>query len=256
MRLLTWNIRHGGGTRLPRIQAALARHSADIVVLTEYRGGDIGTRLRGELELLGYRHTTAVVPPARQNGVLIAAKRPFRSHGMLSNRVPEPHRMVEVEFPSFRLTGVYLPNQAKKVPYWDEIVAASAARAHERALVMGDFNTTRHYLDEAGALCVTSRYMDEMEQIGFCDVWRHHHPDRREYSWFSTKGNGFRLDHAFCSRTLTSHAAGVHYSHDERRAGVSDHSLLVTDLRDPRRAGRSRAGSRRTDRPKVQGPGR
>ena len=39
MRLLAWNIRQGGGTRLPRIADALKRHDADIVVLSEYRGG-------------------------------------------------------------------------------------------------------------------------------------------------------------------------------------------------------------------------
>jgi hypothetical protein len=38
MRLLTWNIRQGGGSRLPRIADALKRHDADIVVLSEYRG--------------------------------------------------------------------------------------------------------------------------------------------------------------------------------------------------------------------------
>jgi len=39
MRLLAWNIRQGGGSRLPRIAEALKRHDADIVILSEYRGG-------------------------------------------------------------------------------------------------------------------------------------------------------------------------------------------------------------------------
>ena len=34
MRLLAWNIRQGGGSRLPRIADALARHEADILVST------------------------------------------------------------------------------------------------------------------------------------------------------------------------------------------------------------------------------
>jgi hypothetical protein len=38
MRLVAWNIRQGGGSRLPRIADALKRQDADILVLSEYRG--------------------------------------------------------------------------------------------------------------------------------------------------------------------------------------------------------------------------
>ena len=46
VRLLAWNIRQGGGARLPVIGEALARHDADVLVLSEYRGGDSALRLR------------------------------------------------------------------------------------------------------------------------------------------------------------------------------------------------------------------
>jgi hypothetical protein len=34
-----------------------------------------------------------------------------------------------------------------------------------------------------------------------------------------------------CHRLLTACAGTVHYSHDERIAGLSDHSLLILELR-------------------------
>jgi hypothetical protein len=40
MRLLAWNIRQGGGSRLTGIMAAISRHDADVLILSEYRGGD------------------------------------------------------------------------------------------------------------------------------------------------------------------------------------------------------------------------
>ena len=52
MRLLAWNIRQGGGSRLPRIADALTRHEGDILVLSEYRGGEAAGRLRAVLALL------------------------------------------------------------------------------------------------------------------------------------------------------------------------------------------------------------
>ena len=197
MRLLAWNIRQGGGSRLPRITEALKRHDADIVVLSEYRGGTSALRLCGALHALGYRHATALVPPPSRNGVLVAARCPFHELGAVEMGLPEPHRMVGVNFAMFQLIGIYMPNLRAKVPYWEALIAALSAQRATRALAIGDFNTCRPYLDEAGAIDPTAHYMDAIEQIGFRDLWRHRYPERREYSWFSTRRNGFRIDHAF-----------------------------------------------------------
>jgi exonuclease III len=229
MRVLAWNIRHGGGERLGEIVRAVAAHDADVLVLCEYRRRT-GAALRAALAGLGYAHASATEPPAGKNGVLVAARVPFRERGPLSARVEEAHRMVDVEVGSVRLTGVYLPNLLRKVPYWEAIVRAAARRRGGPAAFVGDFNTTRHFLDEAGAVCKTSAYMDRVERAGFRDVYRARHPRRREFSWYSTAGNGYRLDHAFCSEGLAARVAGVRYSHAERLAGLSDHSLLLVDI--------------------------
>jgi exonuclease III len=230
MRLLAWNIRQGGGSRLPRIAEALKRHDADIVILSEYRGGPSAHRLCAALHVLGYRHATTVVPPPSRNGVLVAARCPFREHGAVNMRLPEPYRMVSVEFAMFRLVGIYMPNLLAKLPYWEALIAALSSESAGSALAIGDFNTCRAYLDEAGAIDATAHYMDAIEQIGFHDLWRHRYPDRREYSWFSTRNNGFRIDHAFLSKDLAACAGIVHYSHEERIARLSDHSPLILEL--------------------------
>ena len=230
MHLLALNIRQGGGSRLPRITDALKRHDADIVVLSEYRGGPSALRLGAALHALGYRHATTLVPPPSRNGVLIAARRPFREHGAVDIGLPEPYRMVGVDFDTFRLIGIYMPNLLAKIPYWEALIAALSVQSANRALAIGDFNTCRAYLDETGAIDAAAHYMDAIEEIGFCDLWRHRHPDRREYSWFSTRSNGFRIDHAFLSQELVARAGTVHYSHAERVAGLSDHSPLMVEL--------------------------
>ena len=230
MRLLAWNIRQGGGSRLPRIAEALKHHDAEIVVLSEYRGGPSAPRLCGALHSLGYRHATTVLPPPGRNGVLIAARHPFREHGAVGVGLPEPYRMVSIDFDTFRLIGVYMPNLLAKIPYWEALIAGLSLQSSRRALAIGDFNTCRPYVDEAGAIDATSHYLDAIEQIGFRDLWRHRHPDRREYSWFSTRNNGFRIDHAFLSQELAACAGTVHYSHKERVAGLSDHTPLILEL--------------------------
>ena len=138
--------------------------------------------------------------------------------------------MVSVDFDTFRVIGVYMPNLLAKIPYWEALIAGLSLQSSKRALAIGDFNTCRPYVDEAGAIDATSHYLDAIEQIGFRDLWRHRHPDRREYSWFSTRNNGFRIDHAFLSQELAACAGTVHYSHEERVAGLSDHTPLILEL--------------------------
>lgn len=215
---------------MPRILDALARHEADILALSEYRGGDSGRRLRAALDAIGYRHATALVPPPGRCGVLIAARCAFRDRGAVAAGVPEPYRMLGAEFSGFSLAGIYMPNLLAKVPYWDALIAFLRNDGGQPVLAVGDFNTCRPYLDEAGAIDRTAHYMDRIAQIGFCDLWRRRNPELREYSWFSTRGNGFRIDHAFLTEPLAAYAGAIRYSHEERLAGISDHSPLILEL--------------------------
>jgi len=230
VRLLAWNIRQGGGTRLAGIVAALLRHDADVLILSEYRGGDSADRLRAALKVAGYRHVSELMPPPGRTGVLIAARRGFATHGALCVDVPEPYRLVDVDCGAVRITGVYMPNMLKKVPYWQALVASFAARVADDTLAIGDFNTCRAFVDEPGAIDATAHFMDSVEAIGFRDLWRQRYPEGREYSWYSHRGNGFRIDHAFLSPALARRAGVVCYSHDERLAGLSDHSALILEL--------------------------
>jgi hypothetical protein len=116
VRVFAWNIRQGGGARLSRIADALRRHDADILVLSEYRGGASGDRLRASLETLGYGYTTTLSPPPGRSGVLIAARFAFDDYGVVGGELPEPYRMVGVEFAAFHLVGTYMPNLLGKGP--------------------------------------------------------------------------------------------------------------------------------------------
>jgi exonuclease III len=128
MRLLAWNIRQVGGSRLPRIAEALKRHDADIVVLSEYRGGPSALRLCAALHALGYRHATTLVPPPSRNGVLVVARCPFHEHGAVEMGLPEPYRMVSLDFALFRLIGIYMPNLLAKIPYWEADIGLREVR--------------------------------------------------------------------------------------------------------------------------------
>ena len=101
-----------------------------------------------------------LVPPPSRNGVLVASRRPFRDRGAVDTRLPEPYRMVSVDFATFQLLGIYMPNLLAKIPYWEALIAALSSPSANRAMAIGDFNTCRAYLDEAGAIDRTARYID------------------------------------------------------------------------------------------------
>src|SRR5262245_45388589 len=74
MRLLTWNLRHGGGAaRMPRIALAILSHRPDVVVLTEWRR-TTGGQIAGVLADHGLKHQVCTDPPHGRNGVLVAAR--------------------------------------------------------------------------------------------------------------------------------------------------------------------------------------
>jgi exodeoxyribonuclease-3 len=233
MRLLTWNIRAGGGVRLARIAEAIVAHDADVLVLTEYRSGEAGKRLRAVLLDQGYVWLSPVEPPAISNGVLIASRMKPRAVAHVTEHVPEPWRMLTVTVGQIRLFGIYMPNLRAKIPYWEALIDAAVPHVKARTLAVGDFNTCRAFVDEPGATDVTAKFMDKIQAAGFRDVWRDRFPEGREYSWYSHRGNGFRIDHAFASSHLAKRIGTITYSHVERTSGLSDHSALIIDIQQP-----------------------
>ena len=69
-----------------------------------------------------------------------------------------------------------------------------------------------------------------IRDLGWTDAFRALHGyEHREASWtFSGDRGGWRLDHVLLSDLEPVAAA---YAHDWRRAGLSDHSPLIVDIR-------------------------
>jgi exodeoxyribonuclease III len=81
-----------------------------------------------------------------------------------------------------------------------------------------------------------SEHLCRLSDLGWTDVCRFHNPGHTEWTWYSTlkggvRGNGFRLDHAFATPALMPRITGCEYSHREREARVSDHSMIIVEIR-------------------------
>jgi exodeoxyribonuclease-3 len=242
LKLLTWNINRGGGERINKIAESLIYHQADIIVLTEFRNNSKGDKLRKSLADCGWLYSASSNLAPGINGVLVAAKIPFELQASDQVCVALRERWLELEFDNFGLLGVYLePNIPQKKSYqkrdefrlfWNLMLNIAKDRVNSPYIFIGDFNTGKHYIDEKGATFYGSGYINEMETIGYTDVWRYLNQKKREYTWYSYKGNGFRLEHIFFSLKIKEKLLDTYHSHVERENGISDHSILIATLND------------------------
>jgi exodeoxyribonuclease-3 len=227
MTLLAWNIQHGGGSRIPRIVEEISAYDPDVFVVTEYRATP-GSRLVRRHEGAGLAVRRNDKPAEQQEWIAVFSRTPICLKPCLAP--PESQvRWLDIDPPEYRFsvgvlhvmatgTSVKSPSTVAKTRFWNAVLAAAEARLHEPHLLVGDWNTGAHRLDEVGKTFICSEHFAKLSAIGWTDMWRHHHPDMTEYTWYSkfkggARGNGFRLDHAFASPSLRRRVISCRYSH-------------------------------------------
>lgn len=253
IRLLHWNILHGGGARrLPEITLAILAHQPDVVLLSEFRT-TTGGQIAGMLADRGLIHQHHTKPVPGSNGLLLAS----RFEWSIGDGPTPPGRLasrwldVALGPPAdFWLTGVHVPDGHAPDPrahFWQSMVELSRARHEQPHLFLGDLNTGRHRLDEAGATFTCTSALGKVATLGYSDAFRHFQPDGREATWSPparrafagttsantsppTLSNGFRLDSALVSRPLLPRLRRAWYSHAERQSRISDHSVMLLEI--------------------------
>jgi exodeoxyribonuclease-3 len=234
LKLLAWNIRHGGGSRAAAIANAILSHSVDVALLSEFRRQSRQS-LEPQLEDAGLK----LVAPDALNSINHVA---MFSKTTCALNTPSPdigHRWVEaVPTNGITIVGLHIPGSTdrkagfSKAGYWDKVLRLAANNITGDAIIVGDLNTGLHRIDEAGKTFTCERAFKALGDLGFVDAWRHCNPGANDRTWYSAKGNGFRLDHAFISPSLVPRLASCRYSHSERESGLSDHSPLLLEIRE------------------------
>jgi exonuclease III len=245
--ILSWNIRAGGGKRAAQILAQIQAWGPNIVGLSEFRGTAASQWLAAQLAEAGYPFQLSSVNPdaPARNALLLASRYPLQAisrPAMPSN--PERWILAQVETrPPLTLGLMHVPNYTTptlKYPYLDSVLEMVDGWDDGPALLIGDTNCVKRSIDEEKPS--PPRFQREhdwivgMAERGWVDAFRHLHGDRREYTWYSHRNNGFRLDYAFCSPRLAPAIAGARHtwgtddSRPERRDALSDHAALIVDI--------------------------
>jgi exonuclease III len=245
MRVVAWNILHGGGpSRLPEIALDVLDARPDLVVLSEFRPGR-GGQLRAVLADHGLQHQTCSGTDPTRNAILLASRWPMVVGGadetgeaLAANLRPRVHGAV-LEHPAgpVAVLGVHIPddgNPSGKAHVWRAVLDYAKPRAAGRTVIAGDTNSGRRGTDDpSGRLgCVTA--LGHLAMMGYVDAWRAKHAESRERTWSGPKwgpyGESARIDGIYLSRSLASGAFEAELRHDPREARHSDHSMVLVEV--------------------------
>jgi exonuclease III len=140
---------------------------------------------------------------------------------------------IEAECDGLGLSIVHIPiprYRDMRRAYWEAVLRRAEEMAQHNHLIIGDFNTTRHGIDEIGKSVPGDAWLRELEARGWVEGWRQCNPDKHEFTWFSRQNNGFRVDQAWLSPITLPRMRTSQIDPAGRLQGLSDHSMLLLDL--------------------------
>jgi len=172
------------------------------------------------------------------------------------SRFDDEARMLGTEYPEFLVYNVYFPKGSgterdnSRVPYKLDFYDAMVSHAIKRSkklkkplIIMGDFNTAHQPIDlkNPKTNTKTSGFLPEEREDfarhlgrGFVDTFRHLHPNKVQYSWWSArfgvreKNVGWRIDYVWMSKELLPHLKEA-FIHDHVKG--SDHCPVGITLK-------------------------
>lgn len=226
--ILALNIRHGGGTRMAKILTAIEEQDPCTVVLTEFRNNGNASEALAALGMYGYTciHPSNLSP--LKNSVAIFSKFPMDTLPHQNDATRE--RLVGVKLGGINLIGAYFPAVGQEIlQFFPHFRAHLNPHLSGPTIVLGDFNSGVNGLDNESGKFSASVQMDELSKGSLIDAWRFKNGSAKEYSWYSSAGNGFRIDHCLVTKDLIERVSEIRYLHSIRESKISDHSgLLVT----------------------------
>ncbi len=227
LRILSWNIRQGGGTRLLKICQKLVDSKAEILVLSEFRNNASGHAIRNNLLKAGYKHQYVGAAKTDENTAAIFSKIPANFQHYPGSDPSYHHNVISASYEAFVVYGMYLPHKKKHVLF--DLLIQQAQR-EKPAIMVGDFNTGKNFIDQKGNSFWYTDKLKTLEEKGMCDAFRYLHNELSEFSWFSHLGNGYRYDHSYAHKSLLAVIKECYYLHEWREEKLSDHSPMMLVL--------------------------
>ncbi|HET7726720.1 MAG TPA: endonuclease/exonuclease/phosphatase family protein [Candidatus Limnocylindrales bacterium] len=242
LRLLSYNIRFGGGERIPLIARVVSALEPDVVVLQEATNPHAVDRLASEA---GFRHVLrrpgwSVAWLGRDAPRFHTWHRPIRSRGYLE---VEPARS------DLRIVGLHLPaglsarGERARLRHVEAMLATLGGQADARTVLVGDLNAVsrgdaprvarmplwlRLLLHFDGG--IRTDVLDRLGAAGWIDAYRRLHPDQPGFT-LPPRAPQIRLDYLLVPEPLIGAVASCGPVADAPHVTrASDHLPLLSVL--------------------------
>jgi exodeoxyribonuclease-3 len=243
MRLVSYNIRFGGGSRAAFIGGVLAHLQPDVVLLQEATSPDVVDRIArtAGLDHVISRPGWSVAGLSRAPLVAHGWHRPGRARGFLEivPAGPKPIRVLGLHLPS----GLSARGERARLRSVDELLAWIGGGADDRTILAGDLNAVapgdaplvramplwlRLLLRFDGG--IRTDVHDRLADAGWVDAFRHLHPDEPGFTLPASVPQ-VRLDYVLVPRAILPGVLACAPALDAPMvARASDHLPLVADL--------------------------
>ena len=243
MRVVSWNIRAGGGVRAKGIINQIRLWQPDIVALSEFRGTEASQSIAAGLYASGLSHQRTTTDPANPsvNSLLLASRWPLRTV-TIQNAPDNPRRWLHVNIANpvpIAFVAIHIPNRSTglKYPFLDAVTNTVKNWRGPAAIIIGDTNSGCIDIDEESPAFnkTEDQWIKTLNSLHWKDAFRLLHGNKKDYTWYSPNGrNGFRLDQAFLYPSL--HDKLKYFEHvwggntSARREDLSDHAAIVMDI--------------------------
>ena len=240
LRIVFWNIMHGGGRSAGAIAEQIIDWKPDIVALAEYRGTAPSQSIARRLGESGYIHQLATVNSSEptRNALFLASR--FELALEKLDEAPEPDLywlFAHVQTrPAIHVAVVHAPWAIRygRLEYYAALAQVAQNWRFGPGLIIGDTNSALTGLDEEteDSACYHERVTNPLAQAGWREMFRYFNPDADAPTWYSIIGTGRRLDQAYANAALQPLAIACRYEWVYRQDGkkLSDHAALLLDL--------------------------
>lgn len=252
MKLVSWNVNGIRAAIKKDFLASLASMDCDVLCLQETKAQDEQV-IEALSELEGYHiYTNSAVKKGYSGTSIITRVKPIDvTKDINIDDHDQEGRVLCAEFDDFFLITVYTPNsgsELKRLSYrqqWDADFLSYVKNLEQKKPVVlcGDLNAAHKDIDLARPKAnynksagYTQQEIDGIDNLiaaGYVDTFRHIHPNKEKYSWFSYRAGarernvGWRIDYFLVSAALAESINGADIYNDIHG---SDHCPVSVQL--------------------------
>ncbi len=227
MKIISWNVNGIRAAAKKDFQGSVYKMKPDILCLQETKAQDDQVAEAIDLKEGYMLNINSAVKKGYSGTAILSKASPINVKNHLGIEAHDQEgRVITAEYEQFFLVNVYVPNSKRgllRLDYregWDKDLLAHLKHLEKKkpVIMCGDLNVAHQAIDlknpkpnynkTAGYTQVEIDGLSNFIEAGFIDSFRHLHPEKIEYSWWSYRMSarerniGWRIDYFLVSKSI------------------------------------------------------